>query len=210
MVRAKKRFAGRSLSNRLAQRRSVEIAPLSPVMPRPPTSFATPRLAARLPRVEDAATVLAAYAGDPEVTRYLSWRAYDRIEPLQTFLGECVANWETGRGHLAWLLCLKGTRTPIGSIGVTVESGKAMFGYALGKKFWNHGFASEALRFLVDWTLAQPTIWRAWAYCDVENPASARVMEKAGMTREGVLRRWHSCPTLGPEPRDCIVCARVR
>jgi hypothetical protein len=35
-------------------------------------------------------------------------------------------------------------------------------------------------------------------------------MEKAGMTREGVLRRWHISPTLGPEPRDCIVCAKVK
>ncbi|MSU71119.1 MAG: N-acetyltransferase [Opitutus sp.] len=73
-----------------------------------------------------------------------------------------------------------------------------------------YGFAAEALTFLVEWALAQSTIWRAWAFCDVENPGSVRVMEKAGMVREGVLRRWHVCPTLGPEPRDCIVCAKVR
>ena len=30
------------------------------------------------------------------------------------------------------------------------------------------------------------------------------------MVREGILRRWQMCPTLGPEPRDCIVCAKVR
>ena len=85
-----------------------------------------------------------------------------------------------------------------------------MFGYVLGKKFWGHGFAAEALTYLVEWSLSRPTIFRAWAYCDVENSASIRVMEKAGMAREGVLRRWHTCPTLGPEPRDCVVCARVR
>ena len=85
-----------------------------------------------------------------------------------------------------------------------------MFGYVLARKFWRHGFAAEALTFLVNWTLAQSTIYRAWAYCDVENLASLRVMEKAGMTREGVLRRWHTCPTLGLEPRDCIVCAKVK
>ena len=181
-----------------------------PAMLRPPATFATARLGARLPRPDDAPAVFAAYASDPEVTRYLSWRPYERIEPLELFLRESIAHWEKGDGHLAWMLCLKGTDTPIGSIGVTLEGGKAMFGYVLAKKFWGHGFTAEALAFLVDWSLAQPEIFRAWAFCDVENSASCRVMEKAGMMREGVLRRWHVCPNLGPELRDCVVFAKVR
>ena len=177
---------------------------------RPPSSFATARLAARIPRADDAPAVFAAYANDPEVTRFLAWKAYERVEPLAAFLREAAARWEKGDGHFTWLLSLKGTQAPIGSIGVTLGERKAQFGYALGKKFWGHGFAAEALQHLVDWSLAQPSIWRAWAFCDVENPASARVMEKAGMLREGILRRWHVCPTLGPEPRDCVACAKVK
>ena len=180
-------------------------------MPRPPALFVTSRLTGRMPRVDDGPAIFTSYANDPAVTKYLSWRAYDRVEPLNAFLRECVALWEKGDGHLAWLLCLKGTDTPIGSIGITLEGGgKALFGYVLAKKFWGHGFAAEALTYLVDWSLAQPTVYRAWAFCDVENTASIRVMEKAGMTREGVLRRWHTCPTLSPEPRDCVVCAKVK
>ena len=179
--------------------------------PRPPPSFGTARLVARIPRADDGPAVFASYAGDPDVTRYLSWRAYERVEPLNLFLREAVAHWEKGDGQYAWLLCLKGTETPIGSIGVDLASeGKAMFGYVLAKKFWGHGFTAEALQPLVDWSLAQPTIFRAWAFCDVENPASVRVMEKAGLVREGILRRWHTSPTLGPVPRDCIVCAKVK
>lgn len=178
---------------------------------RPPATFGTARLFARPPRADDGPTVLTAYASDPEVTRYLVWPAYDRVEPLNVFLRECIANWEKGEGHLAWLLCLKGTNTPIGSLGVTVSPrGRALFGYALGRKFWGHGFAAEALTYGVEWALAQPAIYRAWAFCDVENPASVRVMEKAGMVREGVLRRWQVCPALGPEPRDCVVGAKVK
>ena len=180
-------------------------------LPRPPPSFATSRLAARRPRADDGPAVLAAYAGDPEVTRYLTWRPYERLEPLNAFLRDRIADWEQGTGQFAWLLCLKGTDTPIGSIGVGFEpGGKAVFGYVLGRKFWGHGFAAEALTYLVDWALAQPGIWRASAFCDVENPASARVMEKAGLVREGVLRRWHVAPNLGPEPRGCLVYARVK
>jgi [ribosomal protein S5]-alanine N-acetyltransferase len=179
-------------------------------MLRPPPTFATARLSARLPRADDAPAIFAAYASDPEVTRYLCWRHYERVEPLAVFLRECIAHWEKGDGHFAWLLCLKGTDTPIGSIGVTLEGGKAMFGYVLAKKFWGHGFTTEALAFLVEWSLAQPAVFRAWAFCDVENLASCRVLEKAGLAREGVLRRWQVCPTLGPEPRDCVVFAKVK
>ena len=182
-------------------------------MSRPPPTFATARLVARIPSAEDAPAVFAAYANDPEVTRYLAWRAYDRVEPLAAFLREAAANWEKRDAQLpfAWLLCHKGTNTPIGSIGVTLEgNGRAMFGYVLAKKFWGRGMAAEALTHLVDWALAQPSLYRAYAYCDVENTTSARVMGKAGMVREGLLRRWHVAPTLGPEPRDCLVCAKVR
>jgi ribosomal-protein-alanine N-acetyltransferase len=179
-------------------------------VPRPPTTFATARLAAHPPRPEDAEAVFASYASDPEVTRYLSWPAYTRVPPLAVFLQECAAHWEKGDGPFAWLLSFKGTRTPIGSIGITIENGKAMFGYVIAKNFWQRGLATEALTYLVDWSMAQPGIYRAWAYCDVENPASVRVMEKAGLVREALLSRWHVCPTLGTEPRDCIVCAKVR
>jgi RimJ/RimL family protein N-acetyltransferase len=180
-------------------------------MPRPPATFATARLSARPPCAADAPAVLAAYAGDPEVTRYLAWRAYTRVEPLADFLRECEDHWNKGTGHLPWLLSLKGTDTPIGSVSVTLEgNGHAVFGYVIAKKFWGHGFATEALTHVVDWSLARPDIYRGWAFCDAANPASVRVMEKAGLTREGLLRRWHVAPTLGPEPRDCIVCAKVR
>lgn len=180
-------------------------------MPRPPPTFGTARLLARRPRLDDGPAVFTSYASDPEVTRYLAWKPYDRIEPLNAFLRECIATWEKDAGHFAWILCLKGTDSPIGSIGMTLEpGGKAMFGYVLARKFWGHGFMAEPLTFLVNWALAQPTIYRAWAFCDAENPASARVMEKAGLVREGILRRWHVAPNLGPEPRDCVVCAKVR
>ncbi len=178
---------------------------------RPPSTFATARLAAAPPRPEDAPAVLASYAGDPEVTRYLAWKPYERHEPLAAFFAERAAQWEKGGSHFAWLLRFKGAATPIGSCGITFDPpGTAMFGYVFARNFWGRGLATEALKFLVDWSLAQPSIHRAWALCHAEHAASVRVMEQAGLTREALLRRWHVFPNLGPDPRDCIVCAKVR
>jgi ribosomal-protein-alanine N-acetyltransferase len=179
-------------------------------MIRPPESFATARLTAQRTRVEDAPAAFAAYASDPEVTRYLAWKPHESVGTLADFFRLRAEDWEKSRPHFSWLFRLHGSETVAGTIGCIPEGGKVMFGYALAKEFWGRGLASEALGYLVDWTLAQPEFFRAWAFCDTENPASVRVMEKAGMTREGVLRRWHVCPTIGPDLRDCIVCAKVK
>ena len=161
--------------------------------------------------MDDATTIFGAYASDPAVTRYLAWRNYSELEPLRDFLRGVIHTWENGApGHYAWLLCLRGTDVPIGSIGVGFDLHGAVAGYVLEQAHWGQSLMAEALRYLTAWTLAQPPLHRVWAYCDAENRASARVMEKAGWVREGLLRRWHVCPTIGPEPRDCLIYAKVR
>ena len=177
---------------------------------RPPENFSTERLQARPITVADAEEVFTAYASDPIATRYLVWKPHPDVASLIAFLKTCEEIWRTGEGHHAWLLRLLTTNEVAGSIGMSIAGDKSIFGYVLARKFWGQGLMVEPLRHLVDWSMAQPKIFRAWAVCDVENPASARVMEKAGMTREGILRRWHTCPNIGPEPRDCIVCAKVK
>jgi len=180
-------------------------------MPRPPETFTTARLVARRPREDDAEAAFAAYAADPEVTRFLSWRWYHEVAPFREFLRGAIRIWESDAGgHFPWMLCLRDTGELIGSIGVSLDIHGVMLGYVLGRAYWGRGLATEAARYVVAWALAQPPVYRVWAFCDVENPASARVLEKCGMAREAVLRRWHVCPTIGPEPRDCLIYARVR
>jgi ribosomal-protein-alanine N-acetyltransferase len=63
----------------------------------------------------------------------------------------------------------------------------------------------EVVRVIVDWALSQQSIYRICAFCDMENTASARVMEKVGMQREGLLRRYIIHPNISDEPRDCYL-----
>jgi ribosomal-protein-alanine N-acetyltransferase len=58
--------------------------------------------------------------------------------------------------------------------------------------------------------MRQPAVFRISAVCDVDNIGSARVMEKADLVREGVLRRWLVHPNISDQPRDCFSYARVR
>ena len=55
-----------------------------------------------------------------------------------------------------------------------------------------------------------PTVWRLAATCDIDNLASARVLEKAGLTREGILRRAIVRPNMTGKPRDALLYSKVR
>jgi len=58
--------------------------------------------------------------------------------------------------------------------------------------------------------MAQEDLHRVWAFCDCENRSSARAMEKAGLHKEGVLRRWIVLPYFGQIPRDCISYSAIK
>jgi len=101
---------------------------------------------------------------------------------------------------------LAGVRGRYGRDGLHTEE----FGYVLARPWWGQGLMTEALTEIVQWGLAQPAIFRIGAVCDVENVGSARVMEKSGLVREGLLRRYLIHPNMGNEPRDCYSYAKVR
>ena len=159
--------------------------------------------------MDDAEAIFEGYAQDNQVTRHLIWKPHVDIEETKRFLVECVAGW-MGASNFPWAITLKENGELIGMIGLRVDGFKAEVGYALARPYWRRGFAAEALRPLVGWALEQPNIYRVWALCDVENVASARVLEKVGMQREGLLRRNVLHPNISDEPRDCYCYAVVK
>jgi len=69
---------------------------------------------------------------------------------------------------------------------------------------------SEVLVEIRDIAFSLPGIERFQIFCDVENKASARVMEKAGFEKEGVLRKYIHHPNISEEARDCFCYSRIR
>ena len=86
----------------------------------------------------------------------------------------------------------------------------ANVGYVLAREYWGQGIMTEAARCVVECALAQRGLYRVQAFCDVDNIASTRVLEKVGMRREGTLRRYIVHPALSSEPRDCYLYAVTR
>lgn len=167
----------------------------------PPQVWETDRLRLRRPMMTDAEEIFRQYARDPEVTKYLTWRPNREVEETRAFLRACLVAWEEGKSF-QWAIVRKEDDRFLGMIALRVDGHKLEMGYVLAKSHWGKGYMTEAVTALIDWALKQEEIYRVWAVCDVENRASARVLEKAGMKCEGILRRWTVHPTRSEEPRD--------
>lgn len=176
---------------------------------KPPERFETPRLLLRPPTIADAENIFESYGQDSEVTRFLIWKPHANLEETQAFIQRSLAVWDAGSAF-PWVLVLKQENRLVGMLELRVEGHKADLGYVLAKAYWGEGFATEAAQLIVDWALAQPEIFRVGAVCDVDNPASASVLEKVGMQREGILRRWLHRPNDGNRPRDCYTYAIIK
>ncbi|MEN8241342.1 MAG: GNAT family N-acetyltransferase [Chloroflexota bacterium] len=176
---------------------------------RPPEEFDTARLRLRMPNLGDAEDIFNLYAQDKQVTRFLTWKPHGSIEETKEFLICCMCAWNEGTAF-PWVLIEKETNQLVGMIEVEFEKHRAKLGYVLARPFWGAGYGTEAAHLVIDWAIAQPKIFRVWAVCDVENLPSARVLEKAGMKREGTLKRWLYHPNFDKKPRDCYVYAIVK
>lgn len=175
----------------------------------PPETIETVRLLLRRPSEADAAEAFEAWTQDPETTRYLVWLPHDSVEETQAFFSWCDSGWEEGR-EFVWVFVEKASDRLVGSLAARPGPHGVDLGYLVAREWWGRGFMTEVLDAVVPWWLARDGVFRVWATCDVENLASARVLEKAGFQLEGTLRRWDRHPNLGDEPRDVLCFSRIR
>ena len=79
----------------------------------------------------------------------------------------------------------------VGAIGLSINEKhrRGELGYWIGTAFWNNGYCTEAVRAVVRYGLEELVLNRIEARHMTKNPASGRVMAKAGMKLEGVMRQ---------------------
>lgn len=150
----------------------------------------TDRLILRQAHTGDAIPMFRNWASDADVTRFLTWPAHENVD-----ITKCVLNsWITGYDKddfYQWLIVLKETGEPIGSISVVeLNEGveKAEIGYCIGKAWWHRGIVTESTKAVIDFLFAEVGMNRIEARHDPRNPHSGAVMKKCGMQYEGTAR----------------------
>ena len=174
-----------------------------------PDMFHTARLILRPIAADDAGPIFDSYAQDPTVTRFLIWRPHRSLGDTEAYVARCIAS--PSDVSQTYVLTNREDGDLRGAFALRQAAPHRLdFGYILARSWWGRGLMTEVLTEVVEWALSQPPVFRIGAVCDVENVGSARVMEKAGLVREGLLRRWLMHPNISNEPRDCFSYARVR
>lgn len=176
---------------------------------KPPEIINTERIILRKPRMDDAAEIFAGWVQDLKVTLNLTWRPHKNIETTKAMLERAIAAWGQDV-RFPFVITDKDTDQLMGMIEMRMDGHRAEVGYVIAEAFWGKGYMTEAVRALIDWAFQQPTIQRVYATTSVSNVASQRVMEKAGMIREGLLRKYSIHPNVSDEPVDSYIYAIVK
>ena len=148
----------------------------------------TERLLLRPPKLSDAADIQR-LAGDRDVastTRDIPHPYEDGT--AETWINSCQE--KTAAGELViFAITLQTDGSFLGAIGLVRDASgaEAELSYWVGKPYWNQGYATEAVKAVVHNGLTDLNLDRVCAAHFTRNPASGRVMQKAGMLHEGFL-----------------------
>lgn len=150
----------------------------------------TERLILRPFRAGDGEAMFRNWTHDPQTNRFLTWPMHESAEASEALARQWEEKYQDP-SYYQWAIELRELGEPIGSISAVRQDekiGEAEIGYCIGSPWWGRGLMPEALRAVVRFLFTEVGVNRISARHDVDNPKSGRVMEKVGMTKEGVLR----------------------
>jgi RimJ/RimL family protein N-acetyltransferase len=154
------------------------------------------------PWTEDDLDAIVSRINDPDIGAFLDRlpQPYTEADAREWF-AICAAGWADGR-LAAFGVHVDDVEGAVGGVGVTfldgLDEGGAEVGYWVAAEARGRGIATTATRAVAEWVFAEvPDLVRLQLRADAENISSNRVAEKAGFTREGVLRAQRFNARLG-------------
>lgn len=140
----------------------------------------------------DAPIIFESWGRQPENFTHLTARVFAELSDARAYIAGLFQTPESRAFHL-----VKPDGEVVGIVKAAVLGHRAQVGYVVSKPFWGRGFATSAVGRLVASLEASSSISRIWATCALDNPASARVLEKTGFQREAILKKWVTYPAQG-------------
>lgn len=146
-------------------------------------TLSTERLTLRRFRINDAEEMYRNWAADKEVAKYTLWNVNLSSSETREYLIDWVSRYDNDE-YYHWGIVLNENEELIGSISISSINNllkTCNVGYTLSKKVWNMGIATEALKRVLEYMVNDIGMERIFAYHDINNTASGRVMQKCGM-----------------------------
>jgi RimJ/RimL family protein N-acetyltransferase len=155
------------------------------------TELLADRIALRRFTPEDLTTFVK-YRSDPDVARYQSWDApYPLADGERMISSLRETHPDTAGEWFQYAMALRSTNELIGDCASCTDEQDprmAEIGFTVRPECQGRGYATEGTRTLLGYLFRARGKHRVTARCDPRNTASARVLERIGMRREGCLR----------------------
>lgn len=156
---------------------------------RDPPELTTPRLVLRRLKKTDYRDMYE-YARDHLVTEFLTWHVHPSENYTLRYITYVLPKYRSGEFR-DWAVVFKENNKMIGTCGFTsldFSHNSGEIGYVLNREYWGQGLAAEAIRAVLQVGFLDLNLHRIEAKYIEGNERSRRVMEKCGMTFEGLQR----------------------
>jgi RimJ/RimL family protein N-acetyltransferase len=155
------------------------------------TDLAAARVALRRFQLPDLEAFVA-YRSSAQVARFQSWEAPYPRKAGERLVRQMMAQHPDTPGEwFQFAVVLRSTGELVGDCAArphTDDPRQGEIGFTIAPEHQGHGYATEAARCLLGYLFGARGKHRVTACCDARNAASARVLERLGMRREGHLR----------------------
>lgn len=150
----------------------------------------TERLILRRIELNDALDMFNGWCNDKDVCRYLPWDCHGTIEVTKELLNMWVDDYNNSHIY-RWIVILKENNKPIGTVDVVnkdIDNSVFELGHCYSKETWGKGIATEVFSRVIKFLFEEVGVEVITAKHNEGNNASGRVMQKANMKFDGVLR----------------------
>ena len=145
----------------------------------------TERLILRRFVEDDAQAMFENWASRLDNLTYVTWDPHPNVDFRKSSIRTWVASYDNPN-YYKWAICLKENPNhvigDISLVSMDEENSSCEVGYILGLNYWGRGIMTEALKAVLSYCLDEIRFKEVNACYASLNPASGRVMEKAGMT----------------------------
>lgn len=157
-------------------------------MTNPPFLLSTDRLFLRHFRMEDVPT-LVAYRNDPAVALYQSWESMSEVTARHFIAEMSIAQPGVTGEWFQFAVERRDTGEQIGDVALHTMEDRRLgeIGYTFARHAQGHGFATEAVRAVLDYAFDTIKMHRVAATVDPDNAPSIRLLERLGFRHEGTL-----------------------
>lgn len=150
----------------------------------------TDRLLLRKIQANDYVVAYKEWCSDEDQVKYTIHGVHSDEQVTKILFDKWIMDYSDPK-TLRWMIVLKNTNEQIGTIDVNTSWSNfncVEVGYIIAKRYWNNGYATEALRAVIGFLFEECGVETIFSQFMEDNVASGKVMEKSGMTFEGKLR----------------------